>query len=196
MGYPAAVSMKITCRKLNGKKLSAIKCGGIYPSYIEDMDGLIETLEEYISDILHVSSMDIKIHDVEVIQDSVHGNSYSFTIDVADIVTEFINETNTPLAYKLDKDGYLYVNTYSDIAVEHGGSKGGKYYNGVALDCYSDVPYEVDMEQLDAESDFIGNGIISILAQHKDKILDICIAYVGPDEDDFFEDDFEDDELN
>ena len=188
--------MKITCRKLNGKKLSAIKCGGIYPSYIEDMDGLIETLEEYISDILHVSSMDIKIHDVEVVQDVVHGNSYDFTVDVADIVTEFINETITPLAYKLDKDGYLYVNMYSDIAVKHGGSKRAKYYDGVTLDCYSDVPYEVDMRQLDTESDVIGNDIINILRQHEDKILDICLDYVVPDEDDFFEDDFEDHELN
>ena len=123
-------------------------------------------VQDYLSNLLDGN---VEVDPINYNRD-VGGKEY-FTTGITfdeDVITGFVDEDATPIAYKLMEDGYLHINDYSDISVNLMG-----YESGVALDCYNTVPYDVDIEQLDKEADIIGNKIIDIIQSHEEDIYDI-----------------------
>lgn len=110
----------------------------------------------------------VEVESVKYFESPFGEESYTAEINVSELVDNYIDKRFTPLTYKLKEDGYLYVNKYSDIIVDVNG-----YESGVTLDCYSDVPYDVDMEQLDKEADIIGDKIIDVIQSHEEDIYNI-----------------------
>lgn len=165
-----------------------IRCGGLYPSEILDMSELESQLESKLKSWLGVPSrVDLPVHDVKFVEDSIHGDHIDFTIDTVEIIPYFISKRDTPLAYRLYHEEYLYINSYSDLACSWIGLT-YKYFDGTTLDAYSDTPYSIDINQLDHESDIIGSRIAEIIKSNRDAIYLTIMDYVNYDDD--YDDDY------
>lgn len=172
------IEVKYNVDNLNeSKKLTE---GGIYPV------GLNEDANEALKNIIdELIGGDNKVTNVELIPSLGFGGAgrywYAAKIELDDnCIINYINEEETPLAYKLLQNDELIINIYSDISIDCSANK-TDYYDGVTLDMLTSA--EGNSKDLDKESYIIGDKIIDILYNNEEKILEVLKNYEEIDTD-------------
>lgn len=149
--------------------------GGIYPVAL--VGGADDAFLNIINEIL---GGDItEIHNLELIPALGFGGGgrYWYKADITldeDTIVNFITEENTPETYRLMNAETLIINPYSDICITCSADN-DSYHDGVTLDALSSS--NVNMENLDKESNVIGSAIITKLFEAEDKIIEVLKQY-------------------